>query len=286
MVLPIMKFSFRSCNGINLHIAEAGPDDGQPVILLHGFPDFWYGWRDQIGALAGAGFRVIAPDQRGYNLSDKPRGVTAYDIDQLADDIAALIDSYGVGKMGVVGHDWGGHVAWHLTARHPHRLERAVILNCPHPAVWRNAMDNDPLQRKASSYVKAFAIPILPELLLRFRNYAPLMTAMNDSRVPLSPDDEARYRAAWSQPGALTGSINWYRSFLKRHVTMPAPRSIATPVRLMWGLHDKYGVPALAEASIALCANGILRNFPEATHWLPHDEAVEVNEELIGFLKG
>jgi pimeloyl-ACP methyl ester carboxylesterase len=285
MPIPKMKFSFHDCNGVRLHIAEAGPGDGPVVFLLHGFPDFWYGWRDQIGALVAAGFRVIAPDQRGYNLSDKPKETAAYDLDRLADDIVALADSLGCAKVRVVGHDWGGNVAWWAMAKFPHRFDRVAILNCPHPAVWRDAMDNDPAQRKLSWYVKAFALPALPEFLLKVRNYAALIAALKDSKAALSSEDEALYRKAWSQPGALTGAINWYRAFLKRRFVMPKPNEFVVPTLLLWGRKDKYGVPALAEASVKLCANGSLTYFPEATHWLPHDEPAKVNEALLAFLR-
>jgi len=121
-------------SGLRLHIVAAGPTDGPVVVLLHGFPEFWYGWRHQIGALSEAGLRVVAPDQRGYNLSDKPLGIAAYRLDRLAEDVVGLAAALGRERFAVVGHDWGGVVAWHLAARFPERVTRAAILNAPHPA--------------------------------------------------------------------------------------------------------------------------------------------------------
>src|SRR5262249_42562150 len=140
-------------------------ENGTPVILLHGFPEFWFGWRYQFGALAAAGYRVIAPDQRGYNLSDKPVGVSSYDVDRLADDVIALAVHYSNRPINLIGHDWGAVAAWWTATRHPEKLRRLAVLNCPHPAIWRNAMDNDPVQRRASWYVRAFQVPWLPEAL-------------------------------------------------------------------------------------------------------------------------
>lgn len=283
--LPEVTFTRRVCNGVALHVAEAGPPDGEPVILLHGFPEFWYGWRYQIGPLARAGYRVIVPDQRGYNLSDKPAGVASYDIDKLAGDVVALAAHYTKEPVRLIGHDWGAIAAWWTATRFPEKLLKLAVLNCPHPAVWRNAMDNDPVQRRASWYVRAFRIPALPEMLMRARRFDGLLQALRDSRVPLSDADADLYRAAWSQPGALTAMINWYRAVLRRRFEPITPGSIRLPVQIIWGKQDRYALPALAEASKALCADARLDYLPDATHWVAHDEAERVNEILLGFLR-
>src|ERR1700712_2582822 len=140
-------------NGIHLHVVEAGPARGPLLILLHGFPEFWYGWHRQIEPLAAAGYHVVVPDQRGYNLSDKPEGIAAYNIDTLARDIVGLIDEAGAAKAYVAGHDWGGAVAWWLGIKHPERIEKLVLLNIPHPQVMRRALLKDSVQRKKSSYM-------------------------------------------------------------------------------------------------------------------------------------
>src|SRR4051794_28893294 len=146
-------------NGVMLHAVAAGPGDGPLVILLHGFPEFWYGWRHQIEPLAAAGFRVLVPDQRGYNLSDKPKKIPAYNLDVLARDVVGLIDDAGAARACVVGHDWGGAVAWWLGVKHPERLAKLALLNIPHPLVMRRALRRSSEQRRKSSYMFSFQLP-------------------------------------------------------------------------------------------------------------------------------
>ena len=147
------KHNYIETNGVRLHVVQAGPKSGIPVVLLHGFPEFWYGWRKQIPALAEAGCRVIAPDQRGYNLSDKPKGVKAYCVDTLVEDVIGLIDALEYEKVNLVGHDWGALVAWMLAIKHPERLHRLGIINVPHPAVMRQFLLRD-LEQNASFAVR------------------------------------------------------------------------------------------------------------------------------------
>ncbi|MFL4972307.1 MAG: alpha/beta fold hydrolase [Microvirga sp.] len=138
--------SRRRVGALDLHVVEAGPPEGRPAILLHGFPEFWYGWRHQLGALAAAGLRVVAPDQRGYNLSDKPKGLESYTLDCLAGDVVALADALGCDRVSLVGHDWGGLVAWWTAARHGERVERLAILNAPHPQAFGPYLRRHPTQ--------------------------------------------------------------------------------------------------------------------------------------------
>jgi pimeloyl-ACP methyl ester carboxylesterase len=283
--LPDIHFTRRMASGLTLNVAEAGPQDGPLVILLHGFPEFWFGWRHQIGALAGAGYRVVVPDQRGYNLSDKPDGIANYDVDRLADDVVALAAHYTTQPFALVGHDWGAVAAWWTTTRYPDLVRKLAVLNCPHPAVWRDAMDNDPVQRRASWYVRAFQIPWLPEALMRAGNFRALVTALREAKADISDDEIARYREAWRQPGALTAMVNWYRAIRQRNFTPVSPASIAVPVQIIWGKNDPYARPALAEASKTLCADARLTWLPEATHWVAHDAPDAVNALLLDFLK-
>jgi pimeloyl-ACP methyl ester carboxylesterase len=281
-----MRFARRiASGGVALNVAEAGPEDGRPVLLLHGFPEFWFGWRYQIGTLAAAGYRVIVPDQRGYNLSDKPTGISNYDVDRLADDVVALAAHYTTEPINLIGHDWGAVAAWWTATRYPETLRKLAVLNCPHPAVWRNAMDNDPVQRRASWYVRAFQIPWLPEALLRAGNFRSALGALQQSKAPLRADEAERYREAWRQPGALTAMINWYRAILRHRFEPIAAGSIRVPVQIVWGKQDPYALPALAEASKTLCADARLTYLPDATHWVAHDEPERVNAILLDFLK-
>jgi pimeloyl-ACP methyl ester carboxylesterase len=276
----------RRVNGIHLHCIEAGPEDGPLVLLLHGFPEFWWGWRRQIGALAEAGFRVVVPDQRGYNLSDKPSGRKAYALNPLAGDVIALADAYGRRTFHLVGHDWGGIVAWWAAARHADRIERLVILNAPHPGVAGAYVRSHPAQMLKSAYVGFFKIPRLPERLLARDDYGPLKRSLvrSSRRGTFAPADLDRYREAWSQPGALTAMLNWYRA-LPLVSDPPLIARLPMPVQILWGTQDPFLSRGLAEASLAVCDRGRARWFETATHWVHLEEAEAVNAAMLAFLK-
>jgi epoxide hydrolase 4 len=285
--IEIARFSRVATNGIHLHIAEAGSTDGDLLFLLHGFPEFWYGWRNHIGRFAAAGFRVVVPDQRGYNLSDKPKGVAAYDLDQACGDIVGLADRLGRKTFSIVGHDWGAAVGWWTATRHADRLERLAVLNAPHPAVWSEAMQNNPAQRRKSWYVRFFGIRYLPELLLRQRNFLALSRSFNDVIVPeaFTQSDLSRYRAAWSQPGALTSMINWYRALLRKQLPASEQLRVRVPTLVIWGAQDAFAERELAEASARLCDNARVTYLERSTHWVQHDEPERVGDLLLAFLK-
>ena len=199
-------------NGIKLHVVMAGPKDGQPVFLLHGFPEFWYGWRAQIEPLAKAGYRVIVPDQRGYNLSDKPKRIKAYSIDKLAGDILGLMDALDYKKVNLIGHDWGAVIAWALGIWYPERLHKLGILNVPHPAVMLNFLRRgDPEQLRRSWYIFAFQVPWLPEYFLRQNGWRNAVRVLRGSGKihTFTNADIAEYKKAWSQPGAMNAMLNW-----------------------------------------------------------------------------
>lgn len=268
--------------GVALHVVEAGPEDGLPVILLHGFPETWWGWRRQIGALARAGFRVVVPDQRGYGGLDKPGPVGAYRLERLGGDVLALAGSLGPGPVALVGHDWGGIVAWCVAARHPERVRRLAILNAPHPdTAWR-VIRHDPVQLLRSWYVAAIQLPGLPEWWLARADHAALTQALlRTSRADtFDPEDLARYREAWAEPGALAGMLGWYRALI-RHRPAAAGR-VRMPTLILWGRRDVALGPRFATESLSLCDDGRIRWFDEATHWLQHEEAEAVNAALIG----
>jgi pimeloyl-ACP methyl ester carboxylesterase len=215
MVLPYLDHTYLKTNGVTLHTVLAGTEDGAPVILLHGFPEFWYGWRHQIPYLAERGCRVIAPDQRGYNLSDKPRGVNAYRISELARDITGLIDTLGYERVTLIGHDWGAAVAWWVATQYPERLNKLVILNVPYPTLMNKVyLEGNFRQFMKSWYVFFFQIPVLPEALLSARNYRAMERSLYTSGKPgtFASEDIHQYKQAWSQPGALTAMLNWYRA--------------------------------------------------------------------------
>jgi len=275
----------RRTNGITLHGVEAGPEDGPLVILLHGFPEYWWGWRYQIGPLADAGFRVVAPDQRGYNLSDKPEGRRSYGLDTLAADIVGLADALGRRTFTLVGHDWGGLAAWWTASRHPERVERLVVLNAPHPQVAGAYMRSHPSQMLRSLYVGFFQIPILPEIMLSANGHRSLKDALRRTSRPgtFSDEDIAAYEKTWSQPGALTAMLNWYRALPFKPDMKGA--TVHVPTLVIWGSKDRFLEKGLAEASLALCEKGSIRWIENATHWVQHEEPETVNTALVAFLK-
>lgn len=282
-----LKFSYVKANGVTLHVAEAGPQDGPLLILLHGFPEYWYGWRHQIGPLAAAGYRVIVPDQRGYNLSDKPEGIDAYRLDELAADVIGLADHFGAEKFFLSGHDWGSIAGWWTAQNYPDRVRRFVALSAGHPAVWRWRMDHDPEQRKKSRYVKMFGIPFLPEMMMRARNFKALADAVSATAHPgaVTTADLALYREAWAQKGALTAMLNWYRAIVKTVLKPPGAYRIHPPTLMVWGMKDLYGDLALAEQSVLLCYAGRLLVLDNATHWMLTDEAERVTSEMLEFFR-
>ncbi len=215
--LPV-EVARRTVGGVPLHVIEAGPPGGALTVLLHGFPEFWWGWRRQIKPLAQAGLRVIVPDQRGYGSSGKPEGAAAYGLDRLAADVIGLADAHGRERVRLVGHDWGGLVAWWTATRHPDRVERLVAINAPHPSVAGAYMRRHPSQMVKSSYIGLFQVPRLPEALLRAGGYRRLRRALREtSRPGTFPDaDIDRYAQAWAEPGALTAMLNWYRALPRR----------------------------------------------------------------------
>jgi pimeloyl-ACP methyl ester carboxylesterase len=276
-------FRFVEVNGVRLHVAEAGR--GPLVVLLHGFPEFWYAWRRQIPVLARAGFRVVAPDMRGYNLSDKPRGIDAYRVPTLVEDVAQLIRACGASRATVVGHDWGGLVAWAFAMQHPEMLDRLVILNSPHPKSMAREIRKTK-QLLKSWYMFFFQLPWLPEATTRARRFAGLLRDYErDPLVPgtFAPEDRERHVAALSQPGALTAMINYYRALRRRGVGVTR-RRIEAPVLVIWSDRDRYLVPELAESDPALVPHARVERI-DASHWVQNEQPERVNALLIDFLK-
>lgn len=284
--LPRFAHGEAVVNGVRLHYVEAGA--GPLVLLLHGFPDFHGGWRHQISALAAAGFRVIAPDLRGYNRSDTPPGVAAYRVECLVDDVVGLIRHAGEESAALVGHDWGGAIAFEAAMSYPGTIERIVVLNAPHPGRFaRELRSLDQLRR--SSYVLAFQVPKLPEAILRARNFALLRRVFR--RDPCRPgafteDDIEAHVAALSQPGTLTAAINYYRaSFRSRLRTLRRSHPINQPVLLIWGDQDRYLRRSLTEGLEKWIPGIQVEHLPHASHWVQHDDPDRVNTLLIDFLR-
>ncbi len=273
-------------NGVRLNVVEAGPEHGELVVLLHGFPEFSYGWRRQIGALAAAGFRVMAPDQRGYNLSDKPRCAKHYAIDTLARDVTGLIEAAGRKRAFVAGHDWGAAVTWWLANAYPEKLKGFAVLNVPHHQVFLRNLAT-PSQLSRSWYMFFFQLPWLPEQALLFNGCEPALRGVQRSAHAgaFSDEDLEHYRRAWQQPGAMRGMLNWYRAAFRTRPPRLRSARIEVPAMILWGKQDAYLKYEMAGESAALCDKVDLFLIERATHWVQHEEAGFVNEHLIEFFR-
>lgn len=279
------QLTFQS-GAVSLHAVAAGPKDGPVVLLLHGFPEFWYSWHKQIDPLAAAGFRVIVPDQRGYNLSSKPSGVKSYALAELVADIIAIADQLDQRRIFLAGHDWGAAVAWSVALLHPNRVAKLAILNVPHPSVMRRFLMKNRRQLRKSWYMFFFQLPFLPEAFFAASNFRNGVTSLAGSSRPgtFSPDDLAQYRAAWSQPGALTATINWYRAAFRYRTPFP-DRMVRVPTRILWGVRDAFLMAEMAQESLRYCTQAELITFPDATHWLQHEESARVSQLLSDFFR-
>ncbi len=278
-----VTFDYIPTNGIKLHTAFSGPKDGTPVILLHGFPDTWFGWESQIQALSSEGFRVIVPDQRGYNLSDKPKGKANYRMNILSQDILGLADTLGLDRFQLAGHDFGALVSWSIAMFSPERLNSLVIANVPHPHVMQKYLRNNFAQLRKSWYAFFFRIPKLPEKFVRRKNWNLLISAMAKG---LSEEEKNRYREAWAQENAITSMINWYRAISVRSNSQSKTSSrITVPTLILWGKKDPHISYEMAQLSVDVCEDGQLITFEEASHWVHQDEPDRFNQLMIDHIK-
>src|SRR5438552_7806141 len=249
-----LEFRVFHINGIALHVVLAGPASGKPLIFLHGFPEFWFGWRCQIDHFVSAGYRVIIPDQRGYNLSDKPAGIANYCLDLLARDVVGVLDSMAPSKALVVGHDWGAVVSWYLAARYPDKLSRVALLSVPHPRVFIKNLIMNPAQLRRSWYVLFFQLPWLPEYIMRRRDWALLVRMLRNTSPAgiFSDTDLEQYKKSWAEKGALTAMLNSYRAALLRPSKFALDSNtsrVKVPALLIWGKNDQFAGAAMASES-------------------------------------
>ena len=279
------------CGGVKLHCAVAGDAGRRLMLFLHGFPEFWAAWRAPMQHFAARGWLCVAPDLRGYNLSDKPAGVEAYKAKHLVADVLALGAHFRPGqKFVLVAHDWGGAVAWALAIGQPQRLERLVMINSPHPYIFWRELSNNPAQQKASEYMNVFRLP-KAERVLSDNGYARLLAAF----AHLSPEWRAELVAAWSQPGALTGGLNYYRASpmypptaddpgAKKLALKPEDFMVRVPTLVLWGDRDTALLPGCVDG-LAQCVPELkLVRVPDASHWIVHEKLEMVCREIEAFV--
>jgi len=282
--IPGSRSKTASVNGITMHYEEMGDPANPPVILLHGFPEFWYSWRHQMPALAAAGYWVIAPDQRGYNQTSK---TGPFDVETLTRDIRCLQTALGIERSDIVGHDWGAMIAWAFPAYYPQHTRKLAILNGPHPEAYKDACRRSPVQVLKSWYMFIFQIPALPEAIWRMGNYAVVRKVLGDlPKQYMNETDIQRYVEAIGQPGALTAMINWYRALpaqLRKKASLP-DSTIRVPTCVIWGERDAF----LSKGCNTTLPNYVpdltLHYLPNSTHWVQLDDPEEVNLLLLRFL--
>jgi len=277
-------------NGLRFHCARAG--DGPLMLFLHGFPEYWAMWQPMLEYFGARGWCAVAPDMRGYNRSDKPAAVEDYRPKHLMADVLAIAAHYTQDKFVLVAHDWGGAVAWGVAIAHPQRLSRLVMLNSPHPYLFWRELCGNPAQQKASEYMNFFRLP-KAERVLSENGYARLLQAFADI------DPEARHALvqAWSQPGALTGGLNYYRASVmyppspqdpgaKKLQLKPEDFVVRVPTLVLWGERDTALLPGCVEGLDAVVPDLKLVRVPEASHWIARERTDLVIREIEAFTIG
>ncbi|MGQ0661402.1 alpha/beta fold hydrolase [Sphingosinicella sp.] len=283
--------------GVTLNVQQGGPEDAEAIVLLHGFPESHRTWRAVAPALA-EDFRVVAPDQRGFADSDKPEGSAAYETDRILEDLIALADALGLKRFTLVGHDWGGAVAWFAALKRPDRIARLVIVNAPHPLVFQKSLIDNPAQRAASQYITAFRNPAMEEGIARmgFETFYEKTFGGHADLALIEPEERQAYLDQWSAPGALTAMLNWYRASgivvpapgeqaaAPAWTTAPFPR-LAMPTLVVWGLKDKALLPVQLEGLHDLIDDLRLVPVPEAGHFIPWEQPEPVIAAIRDFMR-
>jgi pimeloyl-ACP methyl ester carboxylesterase len=271
----------------NIRLAIGSEGDGDPVVLLHGFPELAYSWRHQLPALAAAGYRAIAPDLRGYGASDRPTGLDAYRVPALVGDVVGLIDALGYDRVHLVGHDWGGGLAWATAALHPGRVRSLVIANAPHPVASAEARREDPAQRAKSWYMLLFQFVGVAESWLSDDDFRNLREMVFENAAPgtFTPEDVGVYLEAFSRDGALTAALNYYRANMPAAAWLrPPPQlpDITTPTMVIWGEADAYLGLSLLDRSVAKVAGPVrVERLGGVSHWVQQEAPDAVNALLI-----
>ena len=291
--MPLIHHDYAHVNGVRLHYAQAGT--GPLILFLHGFPEFWYCWKNQIEEF-GRDHRAVAPDLRGYNLSDRPAEVKQYKARILVEDIRQLAAQFGAEKFVLVAHDWGGALAWGLAIAHPKLLHKLVIINSPHPVPFARELTHNKAQQDASQYMNLLRSD-KAERVLSENNFARLqkMTLDGWDRGQSDPTDRAAYIEAWSQPGALTGSLNYYRASplypplgddpgAGALQLDPADFMVRVPTMVVWGMRDQALLPCILDGMEECVPDLRVERLAEASHWVMHEQPERLNELIRDFL--
>lgn len=267
---------------VRLQVALAGPEGGRLVLLLHGFPECKETWRTVQQSLAKAGFYVAAPDMRGYGGSDRPDGVESYSVPKLVGDVAGLVAALGRERALVVGHDWGGVVAWWTAMLRPDVVERLGIVNAPHPEGYSAAL-HTPEQARRSWYVFFFQTPLVPEVALRAHDFHMVRSFIEPDGIP--GDEIDRCVDALRPPGAVEAAIAYYRAEVRDSLAGTAPKSavISMPVMVVWGMKDRFLVPSLSQPPAEWVPNVEVVRLENASHWTPIDSADAVAQSFERF---
>jgi len=281
-----IKFDYAQIGAVKLHYAKAGEGE-KLVILLHGFPEFWYSWRHQIAALSNE-YTVVAPDMRGFNLSDKPPNIGDYSIDKLVDDVTGLIRYFGREQAAVVGHDWGAAIAWAVALKHPEYVSKLVAMQVPPASVWKK---NQTLKQfLASWYMFFFQIPVLPEYLLKLNDYAAMEKTLRNTTAKkgvFTTEDIAEYKKSWREPFALTAMLNYYRAnILKRFIgKSKSDAKIQVPTVFIYGEKDGAILPETVKG-VGEAVDASFEEFriPDSAHWVQNEANGRVTEILRDFL--
>ena len=291
----MLRHEWAVLNGIRLHYVTAG--EGKLILFIHGFPEFWYAWKDQLAEF-GRDHRAVALDMRGYNLSSKPATIEQYEIKYVVEDLRALADHLGQKKFVLVGHDWGGGVAWAFALYHPESLEKLIIINTPHPSVFERELRQNPAQRQASAYMLMFRSP-QAEAILSANNYAALVDVVLGEGLRqgyFTEEDRKAYLEAWSQPGALTGGLNYYRAaklgppaeeneLARSFVPGLSSLTVTVPTLVIWGDRDPYLLSGNLDGLDAFVPDLSLKRIPDGSHWVVHEMPELVNRIMREFME-
>ena len=296
MTAPPIEHQTIEVNGVRLHYAKSGA--GQLMLFLHGFPEFWYAWKDQLDEF-GRDHLAVAPDMRGYNLSSKPEGVEHYRIPLLVEDVRALAANLGFDgkrKFILVGHDWGGVVAWSYAMTHPDTVEKLVIVNAPHPAIFGRELRENPAQQKASAYMLMFRGPDAEKTLSANEHEMLVRIVLSEGlkQGHFTDADRKAYLEAWSQPGALTGGLNYYSASQvgppssdpsSASKTLPATAAtVNVPTLVIWGEKDTALLTGNLNGLETVAPQLTIKRIPDGTHWVVHEKPELVNRYIREFV--